>query len=150
MSRAGHARRAVAALCVCAVVGCASVIAPAYHGPPSDHFDGERFHNYVRFRDAQIEDALRRATRELLHRGGGWPAWEDVVTDVPPRRVGGDSLRVTFVNHATVLVQVDSLNILTDPVWSERVSPVRWYGPKRHRPPGIKFDDLPPSTSCCC
>lgn len=125
-------------------VGCASLAAPPYHGAPSDHFDGSRFHNVVRFRDAQIEDALRRAGRELLHRRGRWPDWEEVTTDVPPRRVGGGALRVVFVNHATALIQMDSLNILTDPVWSARVSPVRWYGPKRHRPPGIKFEDLPP------
>jgi len=138
------ARALTAGFLALALISCASVIAPAYHGPLSNHFDGRRFHNYVQFRDAQIEDALRRASRELLHHGGSWPAWEDVVTDVPPRCVGGDTLRVTFVNHATVLVQVAGLNILTDPVWSERVSPVRWYGPKRHRPPGIRFEDLPP------
>lgn len=144
MTATRYARAAVASVLAGALFGCASVIAPAYHGPTSDHFDGKRFHNYVQIRDAQIEDALRRASRELLRRGGSWPEWEDVTTDVPPRRVGGDTLRVTFVNHATVLVQVHGLNVLTDPVWSERVSPLRWYGPKRHRPPGIRFDDLPP------
>jgi L-ascorbate metabolism protein UlaG (beta-lactamase superfamily) len=137
-------RIAVVALLGCAMAACASLVAPVYHGALSDHFDGRRFHNSVRFRDSQIEDALRRAGREILRRRGKWPEWEDVVTDVPPRRVGGGALRVTFVNHATVLIQVDSLNILTDPVWSQRVSPFRWYGPKRHRPPGIRFEDLPP------
>ncbi len=124
--------------------GCARVAAPTYSGTVSDHFDGKRFHNYVRFRDAQIEDALRRAQREIFGRRGSWPKWEEVLTDVPPRRVGGGALRVTFVNHATVLIQMDSLNILTDPIWSDRASPVGWYGPKRHRPPGIRFEDLPP------
>ena len=52
-------------------------------------------------------------------------------------------MRVTFVNHATVLIQTAGRNILTDPVWSERVSPVSWAGPRRVRPPGIRFDDLP-------
>ena len=65
-------------------------------------------------------------------------------TDTPPRRVGPGELRVTFVNHATVLVQLDGLNVLTDPIWSRRASPVDWFGPERHRPPGIRFDDLPP------
>lgn len=145
-----HPRRAVKARFLFAVVGtlglagCARVAAPAYHGELSDHFDGKRFHNYVRFRDEQIEDAIRRAGRELLRQRGDWPDWEEVVTDVPPRRVGAGVMRVTFVNHATVLLQMDSLNILTDPVWSDRVSPVGWYGPKRHRPPGIRFEDLPP------
>jgi len=50
---------------------------------------------------------------------------------------------VTFVNHATVLVQTANVNVLTDPVWSERVSPVSWIGPRRRRPPGIRFEDLP-------
>ena len=55
-----------------------------------------------------------------------------------------DSLIITYVNHSTFLIQVDSMNILTDPVWSDRVSPFSFAGPKRMRPPGISFDDLPP------
>src|SRR5262249_18337984 len=77
------------------------------------------------------------------HRGH-WPKWEETPTDTPPPRVFGGQLRVTFVNHSTALIQMDSVNILVDPVWSQRVSPVRWLGPKRHRPPGIRFEDLPP------
>jgi L-ascorbate metabolism protein UlaG (beta-lactamase superfamily) len=53
-------------------------------------------------------------------------------------------MRVTFIDHATLLIQMDDLNILTDPIWSERTSPVAFAGPRRHRPPGIRFDDLPP------
>ncbi len=62
----------------------------------------------------------------------------------PPERVEGDTLRVTFVNHSTFLLQTASLNLLTDPVWSERVSPVSFAGPRRHRAPGLQFSDLPP------
>jgi L-ascorbate metabolism protein UlaG (beta-lactamase superfamily) len=51
---------------------------------------------------------------------------------------------VTLVNHATLLVQQDGLNILTDPVWSDRVSPVGWAGPRRYRSAGLRFEDLPP------
>jgi L-ascorbate metabolism protein UlaG (beta-lactamase superfamily) len=51
---------------------------------------------------------------------------------------------VTFVNHSTFLLQLDGVNILTDPIWSERASPLTWIGPKRHRPPAIRFEDLPP------
>ena len=127
-----------------ALGGCASIAAPRYHGPRSDHFDGRRFHNAVRFRDHQIEDGLRREAHAILGRRGYWDGWQDVPTDTPPPRVGGGAVRVTFVNHATVLIQTDSLNILTDPIWSKRASPLSWYGPKRHRPPGIRFEDLPP------
>jgi L-ascorbate metabolism protein UlaG (beta-lactamase superfamily) len=58
-----------------------------------------------------------------------------------PRYDGG--VRITFINHSTFLIQVDGVNIITDPVWSERVSPFSFAGPKRMRPPGIIFHDLP-------
>jgi L-ascorbate metabolism protein UlaG (beta-lactamase superfamily) len=52
-------------------------------------------------------------------------------------------MRVTWIGHATVLVQTQGLNILTDPIWSERASPFSFAGPKRVRQPGVHFDDLP-------
>jgi len=48
------------------------------------------------------------------------------------------------VNHSTVLVQMDGFNVLTDPIWSERCSPFSWAGPRRARPPGVRWEDLPP------
>jgi L-ascorbate metabolism protein UlaG (beta-lactamase superfamily) len=62
----------------------------------------------------------------------------------PPRSVEGDQVRVTFINHATFLIQTQGLNILTDPIWSGRASPVSWAGPKRVCSPGVSLDDLPP------
>ena len=51
---------------------------------------------------------------------------------------------MTWVGHATVLLQVDGVNILTDPHWGPRASPVSFAGPKRHQPPGVPFEQLPP------
>jgi L-ascorbate metabolism protein UlaG (beta-lactamase superfamily) len=48
------------------------------------------------------------------------------------------------VNHSTVLLQQQGSNILTDPIWSERASPLSWAGPRRRRKPGVSWDDLPP------
>lgn len=62
----------------------------------------------------------------------------------PPKRVEPGNIRVTFINHSTALIQLDGVNILTDPVYSRRVSPVTFAGPIRHKPPGIRFEDLPP------
>ena len=59
-------------------------------------------------------------------------------------RVPGTALRLTLVNHSTVLVQGGGLNVLTDPVWARRTSPVRFAGPARRRAPGIALDALPP------
>src|SRR5581483_1701331 len=51
---------------------------------------------------------------------------------------------VTWVGHATLLVQMDHATFLTDPIWSDRASPVSFGGPRRMVPPGIALDALPP------
>lgn len=56
---------------------------------------------------------------------------------------GGDDLRITWIGQATFLVQLPGLTLLTDPVFSDRASPVQWAGPKRFSPPGLALDDLP-------
>jgi L-ascorbate metabolism protein UlaG (beta-lactamase superfamily) len=66
-----------------------------------------------------------------------------VTQTVPPRRVDGRRLLVTWIGHSTVLVQTEGLNILTDPIWSERASPFAFAGPKRVRAPGVRLEDLP-------
>lgn len=53
-------------------------------------------------------------------------------------------MRVTMVGHASLLIQAAGINLLTDPVWSDRASPFAWVGPKRVTGPGIAFEDLPP------
>jgi L-ascorbate metabolism protein UlaG (beta-lactamase superfamily) len=80
---------------------------------------------------------------------GPWPKWmENSPGIAPPARVPredepADALRLTFVGHMTFLLQWQGLNILTDPVWSERASPVQFAGPRRVCAPGIRFEDLP-------
>ena len=61
----------------------------------------------------------------------------------PPDQIGKGELRATFMNHSTFFIQMDGINILTDPIWSDRASPVSFSGPKRMHPPGIRFEDLP-------
>jgi N-acyl-phosphatidylethanolamine-hydrolysing phospholipase D len=67
----------------------------------------------------------------------------------PARRMGAQAARApvpsaTWIGHATVLVQSGGLNILTDPIFSDRASPVTFFGPRRAQPPGIAIADLPP------
>jgi N-acyl-phosphatidylethanolamine-hydrolysing phospholipase D len=59
-------------------------------------------------------------------------------------RAGARVITVTWVGHASFLVQIGGLNVLIDPMWSERASPVGFAGPRRHTPPGVPFDALPP------
>jgi N-acyl-phosphatidylethanolamine-hydrolysing phospholipase D len=66
-----------------------------------------------------------------------------VPSNVVAPRVDPDTLTATWVGHTTVLLQLGGLNILTDPVWSQRASPLSFAGPKRFSAPGIAFDELP-------
>jgi L-ascorbate metabolism protein UlaG (beta-lactamase superfamily) len=81
---------------------------------------------------------------KLTSRAESSPKFVPVEPSVPPASVDSPSLLVTMVNHSTVLLQQPGSNILTDPIWSERCSPVGFAGPRRHRLPGIEFDRLPP------
>ena len=118
-----------------AIEGCSA----SYKGPPSEHFDGSRFFN--KEPDHTFSDMIKWAWEmETVD----WPEWiEDSKQPPPVKKVTTEELRVTFINHATVLIQVGNLNILTDPVWSFRVGPVSWVGVKRVRKPGVSLDDLP-------
>src|SRR5689334_18510702 len=53
-------------------------------------------------------------------------------------------LRITWIGHSSLLIEIDGLTILTDPVWSDRVSFVSFAGPKRFFSPPFSLDDLPP------
>ncbi len=123
--------------------GCSSGVVASHLGPVSDHFDGERFFNPG---GASPRGFLDLARWKLGGNDEDWPGTypSPFPSDRPPSRVGGRALRVSFVGHATFLIQGAGLNILTDPVWSERASPFSFIGPKRANPPGIAFDDLPP------
>jgi L-ascorbate metabolism protein UlaG (beta-lactamase superfamily) len=110
--------------------------------PLSDHFDGDRFFNPTLpqgFAPSPLS-ALKMA-REPRSR---WPAWvENKGVHRLNETLGADEIAITFVNHATFLIQTAGITILTDPVWSERVSPFRRIGPRRVRKPGVAFEDLP-------
>ncbi|MFC2131331.1 MBL fold metallo-hydrolase [Bacteroidota bacterium] len=123
-------------------IGCCTFSGSDYEGEVSDHFDGEEFFNQGNVEMKSGWDMLQWA---FEREPGEWPDWIKSETGPPPpERVGIGELRITFVNHSTVLIQMDSLNILTDPVWSYRISPVDFAGPTRKRASGLKFEDLPP------
>jgi L-ascorbate metabolism protein UlaG (beta-lactamase superfamily) len=106
-----------------------------------EHFDGKRFYNP----DAPQARGLLEALRwKLTTRPARSPRFiSDVEQSIPPRRMEGNGLRTTLVNHSTVLLQQRGSNILTDPLWSERVSPLAWIGPRRRRKPGVSWEHLP-------
>ena len=127
------------------LVACGSVGTEPLPGQPAHHVAGG-------FRNTDPE----------FSRPSSWTRWSFVVrrlwtSSIAPRtfdapRVANDgaALRggsvipsITWVGHSTLLVQLDGLNMLTDPTWSARASPVSWGGPRRLSPPGLAFESLP-------
>jgi L-ascorbate metabolism protein UlaG (beta-lactamase superfamily) len=104
------------------------------------HFDGNEFYNPNSPQARGFPDVLRWQLTSRSEKSSFDPR---VTTSIPPSLVEDGELRVTLINHSSLLLQQNQRNILTDPVWSERVSPVSWAGPRRYRKPGVHFDQLP-------
>ena len=129
----------VLAVAVIFIVG-ASISGPKYSGKASEHFDGKKFFTP----NARKPEGLGGLLKWMLNRDRG--AWTEDLTasyGARPLAFENDNIRITFINHSTFLIQVDGVNILTDPIYSKRASPFNWAGPKRMRLPGIRFEDLP-------
>lgn len=112
---------------------------PYYQGPVSDHFNGIVFSD-GRLGSKGLLDVLRWQTgkreRETFPLQYAAPP-----QDKPPARV--DGIRIVHLGHASFLYQVGGLNLLVDPVYSERASLFSFIGPRRVNEPGVAFDDLP-------
>ncbi len=98
--------------------------------------------------DEVIRGQFWRMAREFA-RGGRSPNPEpgDVPLATPDVAAGGvadGEVRITWIGHASTLIQLPGLNLLTDPVWSRRCSPFPFVGPKRFVPPALDLDALPP------
>jgi L-ascorbate metabolism protein UlaG (beta-lactamase superfamily) len=135
------------------VLCCAIIVVPRfldriyYTGPGSSHFDTARFFN------PDGEDTVAPPTggsragffvRYFLQDDDRpvWPTNVPVTPTKPAARVDGQRMVVTWIGHATVLIQTQGLNILTDPIWADTSGPYG-LGPKRVTAPGVKFADLP-------
>lgn len=128
-----------------AAAGGAALLLPRkanayYSGPVSDHFDGERFFNP----GGRYPQSASRLWH--LYMKETWAKWPTEVPapepDQPPAMVD-QGVRIAFVGHASWLIQTEGLNILVDPVWSERASPYSFAGPRRSNAPGVSFERLP-------
>ncbi len=118
-------------------LGCFS--AASYNGKLSRNFDGEKFHNLEKTEMKSFWDLI---VWKLTTTDGYWPSNTNDVKQYKPNSFS-KNLQISFIGHSTFLIQLDSINILTDPIWSERASPVSFVGPKRCRIPAINFSDLP-------
>jgi L-ascorbate metabolism protein UlaG (beta-lactamase superfamily) len=113
-----------------------------YRGPPSEHFDGVRFFNPDGVRPKGPGAFLKW---QFATPAEAWPASfpSPFPPDRPPARFEAEGARIVLVGHASFLIQTRGRNLLIDPVWSERASPLSFLGPMRVNAPGIAFEDLP-------
>jgi L-ascorbate metabolism protein UlaG (beta-lactamase superfamily) len=116
------------------------ISAPSHNGPATDHFDGKKFINPGNVAAKGFGDVMQWM---INRKQGPWTEDLDENYGTKPDEKVHEGVKITFVNHSTFLIQANGLNILTDPVWSERTSPFQFIGPKRMRQPGIRFEDLP-------
>ncbi len=141
---------------------CAGGLLAACSTPPNPYYDASRRHHRPDgFQDNYVDFKPKNFFTDVLL---GWqiPSWFKGLPpapEAPPPVVAPDLAFIasnagartqpaaTFIGHATVLVQVPTanggLNVLTDPVFGERVSPVSFAGPKRFQPPGVALKELP-------
>ncbi len=120
------------------LAGCAA----QWPGPPGDHFDGTRFFNPGVEKSSSVTGYLRlRLTQSM-------PDWPTAVPPAAPAEpiapFAGPGVKVTWIGHATLLIQMAGLTVLTDPIWSERASPLSFAGPRRVTPPSHALEALPP------
>ncbi len=110
----------------------------------SDHFDGQRFYNS--YEATSPDETKPNFLTRFLHSLES-DTWPEVIANQNYQLLvlpgTSSAIAVTYINHATLLIQINGLNILTDPIWSERASPFSAIGPRRVRSPGIPFDKLP-------
>lgn len=127
------------------LLGCAEVGEPVPGAPPHVLSNG--------FRNTNPAFATPGAWERLTFMiGRSWAATfnprtanlPSVENDGAALRANGSEATVTWVGHSTLLVQLDGVNVLTDPHWSSRASPVGFAGPSRVMPPGLAFEELPP------
>jgi L-ascorbate metabolism protein UlaG (beta-lactamase superfamily) len=133
--------RGIALAALVLLQACCQFSGPRWHGRASKNFDGEKFHNAIPGEASLMEMIRWRRSRKVEDWPGAAPAQPG---PRPPERVGRGELRVTFINHATVLIQIDGVNVLTDPIWGDIAGPTFYIGRERKRQPGLRFQDLPP------
>jgi N-acyl-phosphatidylethanolamine-hydrolysing phospholipase D len=150
MNTVRRAAALLAACCAGALLASCARVNPAYN-PVQPHHRPEGFQNrYTSFEAKGLGELLRwrwQAFRQDLPPPPQTPT-PRVPADVAFIRANaaaGAAMQpaITWVGHATMLVQAGGLNVLTDPVFSDRASPVSFLGPQRAQPPGLALNELP-------
>jgi N-acyl-phosphatidylethanolamine-hydrolysing phospholipase D len=133
-----------------ALPACAATPGPPTAEPPPHHRDGSFQNNYFELAPRGLLELMQwklQATRAGLPRPPTTPTPQVAPELAFLRSNAGAGAAMqpaaTWIGHATVLLQMGGLNVLTDPIFSERAAPVQWAGPRRAQPPGVALAALP-------
>ncbi len=107
---------------------------------PSDHFNGKRFFNPGEASERGLRDLIKW---KMSGRPEPWPDHVEVVQGRVPEAPRADGITATWVGQSTFVLRSRSATILTDPIFSDRASPLPWMGPRRAAAPGVAFADVP-------
>lgn len=146
-------RRAVLAVAAASLLGCGGLLADAWSGMGARATGARlaRMERSPRYRDGVFVNELPMVEPELLTALARWLAGGSHTTPEEPipleepslARAPASGLRITWLGHSTMLVEIDGATVLTDPVWGERASPSSVLGPRRFHPPPLALDSLP-------
>ncbi|WP_169569320.1 MBL fold metallo-hydrolase [Sneathiella limimaris] len=142
------------------VIGLALILSACSGMKETAEFDPtapNAHHTPTGFRNLYVDDSQKSGFFDFLFKvrfAEDWPD-EDLLKENPPiartevdlsklKDPPADLLQVTWIGHSTLLIQYDGLNVLTDPMFSDRASPVSFAGPLRYTDPAISIEDLPP------
>jgi L-ascorbate metabolism protein UlaG (beta-lactamase superfamily) len=114
--------------------------------PVSDHFNGKTFFQPGAHPERGFRDVLRW---RFTSKPAKWPSSVALAPQPPPPAPVGDQIVATWLGHASFLIQTTHGNVLLDPVFSDRVSPVTWAGPRRVHAVPIALDALPRIDAVC-
>ncbi len=109
----------------------------------SYQYNGKRFYNYRGEKRHGLKDVLKW---KLSSKPSPWLGEDSAEPRAAPLRLG-NGIEVSFIGHSSFLIQTPYGNFLTDPVYSNRVGPVSWFGPKRYTKPGVTWESLPAITA---
>jgi N-acyl-phosphatidylethanolamine-hydrolysing phospholipase D len=140
--RSASAIALVLALMLPALVACG---AKPSSGPVENHRGPDGFVNPDGSRiEPPLGDVMRFNWKMFrLKRTPVPPDMRPMAPDIGYLQKNRTENTVTWIGHSTVLLQLGALNVLTDPVFSKRASPLTWWGPKRRTEPGLMISELP-------
>ncbi|MEP3244141.1 MAG: MBL fold metallo-hydrolase [Sneathiella sp.] len=139
------------------VLALASGCASAEEALPADPTAPRAHHTEDGFRNLYVDDQSKKGLFTFLfdvRLKEDWPDEDNLIEDPPIAQKKPDLARInnpdkseiqtTWIGHSTFLIQHNGINILTDPIFSDRASPVSFAGPLRYTKPALKLEDLPP------